>query len=394
VERRALLTPRSSDGIWLLCVMVFANTVSVGAFGPLLPEIAREQDLADWQIGVLGGSFGFARMIADVPTGALAGRRLGSALAAAPAMLVAGVLLLWSAGPFPVLVLGRVLIGLGHTLGMVGGLTAILLDHKGARGSIRLNSFEFAGMLGVLAGLATVGLLPASFGWPLSLLIACSPVLITVAIVPALRRAFPDRPRAAVGPDAAGTRASSPHVSRPARAIVALMFATGIIMALGWSAVSQFLIPLRGTREFGLDRGGISRLLGLAQVVDLLVLLPVAWVADRLGRLLMLAVVTACLGIGALAAGLGSYPVFVAGAVFFGIGMAGWMFPLGVIREHTDAAAFAWRTGLYRVGIDAAAFVGPLACGLVGEANTGAFVAAVGMVALGTAARLGWLALR
>jgi MFS family permease len=374
--------------------MVFANTVSVGAFGPLLPEIAREQDLADWQIGILGGAFGLARMIADVPTGALAGRRLGSTLAAAPGLLVAGVLLLWSAGPFPVLVLGRALIGLGHTLGMVGGLTAILLDQRGARGSIRLNTFEFAGMLGVLGGLAAVGLLPASLGWPLSLLLACSPVLITVAIMPALRRAFPDRDREGSKLDVAAARAPAPAASRSAQPIIGLMFATGIIMGLGWSAVSQFLIPLRGTREFGLDRGGISRLLGLSQIVDLLVLLPVGWLADRVGRLLMLSAVTASLGVGALAIGLGSYSWFVAGAVFLGVGMAGWMFPLGVIREHTDAAAFAWRTGLYRVGIDAAAFLGPLACGLVGEANTGAFVAAVGLGALVAAARLGWLALR
>jgi MFS family permease len=382
---------RRSDGTWLLCVMVFASTASVGAFGPLLPEIAREQDLADWQIGVLGGAFGFARMIADVPTGALATRRLGSALAAAPALLVAGVLLLWTAGPFPVLVLGRVLIGIGHTLGMVGGLTAILLDQRGARGSVRLNGFEFAGMLGVLAGLAVVGLLPASLGWPLSLLLACSPVLITVAIVPALRRVFPDRPGARDDLESGPVHAPAPVRSRSPR-LIGLMFATGIIMGLGWSAVSQFLIPLRGTREFGLDRGGISQLLALSQVVDLIVLLPVGWLADRLGRLVMLSSVTACLGVGALAVGLGSYPLFVAGTVFLGIGMAGWMFPLGVIREHTGAAAFAWRTGLYRVGIDAAAFVGPLASGIVGEANTGTFVAAVGVGALAAAARLGRLA--
>jgi hypothetical protein len=42
------------------------------------------------------------------------------------------------------------------------------------------------------------------------------------------------------------------------------MFALGVIMALAWSAVSQFVIPLRGTREFGLDRAGISGLLSLA----------------------------------------------------------------------------------------------------------------------------------
>ena len=389
-----LLGPLRSDGTGLLCLMVFANTVSVGAFGPLLPEIGRAQALADWQLGVLGGAFGLARMIADVPTGLLAGRRLGSTLAAAPLLLVVGILLLWSAGPLPVLVLGRVFIGLGHTLGMVGGLTAILLDHRSARGSVRLNTFEFAGMLGVLGGLAGVGLLPASLGWPLSMLLACSPVLITVALVPRLRRQFPDRDRATTDAGVPATPTAARSRARRTPPIVALMFAVGVIMGLGWSSVNQFLIPLRGTREFGLDRSGVSRLLALAQIVDLVVLLPVGWLADRAGRLPMLALVSAALGFGAIAVGLGSFPLFVAGCVLLGVGMAGWMFPLGVIREHTTADALAWRTGIYRVGVDAAAFFGPLACGLLGEANTGLFVAGVGMASMGAAARLGWYALR
>jgi len=62
------------------------------------------------------------------------------------------------------------------------------------------------------------------------------------------------------------------------------MFAVGIVLALAWSAVSQFLLPLRGTREFGLDRGGVSGLLMLAQLVDLAALLPVGRLADGLER--------------------------------------------------------------------------------------------------------------
>jgi len=77
----------SGSGTALLCLMVFANTFCVGAFGPLLPEIARAQGLADWQLGLLAGSFGLARMIADVPTGLLAGRRLGMSLASMPAWI-------------------------------------------------------------------------------------------------------------------------------------------------------------------------------------------------------------------------------------------------------------------------------------------------------------------
>jgi uncharacterized membrane protein YgdD (TMEM256/DUF423 family) len=64
------------------------------------------------------------------------------------------------------------------------------------------------------------------------------------------------------------------------------------------------------------------------------------------------------------------------------------MLPVGVIREHTRAEHLAWRMGLYRVGVDAAMFVGPFASGLLGEENARIFVAAVGGVALVVGARL------
>ena len=370
-------------GTALLCLVVFSSTVCVGAFGPLLPEIARAQGLADWQLGLLAGSFGFARMVADVPAGALAGRRLGATLALAPVTLLAGMLLLSTAGPFPLLVLGRLFTGLAHTLVMVGSLTAVLQAPPGPRASVRLNTLEFSGMLGVLGGLALVGLLPARWGWNITLLTASAPVAVSLAATLALMRLLP------------GAAASAPPSTRSPRTrasslppVVRLVFALGAVMALAWSAVGQFVIPLRGTREFGLDRAGISGLLSLAQLVDLVVLLPVGWLADRVGRAPVLGVVAAVLGLGLLAVGLGPLPLLVVGCALFGLGMAGWMLPLGVIREHTEAARLGWRTGVYRVGVDGAIFLGPLICGVLGEARTPIFIALVGVAAFAIAARL------
>jgi len=380
----------SASGTALLCLVVFASTVCVGAFGPLLPEIARAQGLPDWQLGVLAGSFGFARMAADLPAGALATRRLATSLTLAPIALLAGMLLLATAGPFPVLVLGRLLTGLAHTLVMVGSLTAVLQDRQGPRASMRLNTLEFAGMLGVLGGLALVGLLPERWPWNLTLLAAAGPVVVSLAGTLVLTRVVPGR--LASAPSTASAAAATPTPSAraaPVPPIVRLMFALGVVMALAWSAVSQFVIPLRGTREFGLDRAGISGLLSLAQLVDLIVLLPVGWLADRIGRLPVLTAVAVTLGFGLLAVGLGALPLLVIGCALFGLGMAGWMLPLGVIREHTDVTRLGWRTGVYRVGVDGAIFLGPLICGVLGPARTPIFIALVGVAAFAIAVRLG-----
>ena len=384
------MSASARSGTALLCLVVFASTVCVGAFGPLLPEIARAQGLPDWQLGILAGSFGFARLAADLPAGALATRHLATPLTLAPITLLAGMLLLSTAGPFPVLVLGRLLTGLAHTLVMVGSLTAVLQDRPGPRASMRLNTLEFAGMLGVLGGLTLVGLLPERWPWNLTLLTAAGPVVVSLAGAIVLTRMFPGH-LAPSAPAAArvAARREAPVRSTTVPPIVRLMFALGVVMALAWSAVSQFVIPLRGTREFGLDRAGISGLLSLAQLVDLIVLLPVGWVADRIGRLPVLTTVAIALGFGLFAVGLGSLPLLVVGCALFGLGMAGWMLPLGVIREHTDVTRLGWRTGVYRVGVDGAIFLGPLICGVLGETHTPIFIALVGVAAFAIAVRLG-----
>lgn len=367
----------------LLCLMVFCNTFSVGAFGPLLPEIARAQRLADWQLGVIAGAFGFARTLLDIPAGRLAGRRLGATLVAAPLFLLAGALLLGSAGPVAVLALGRFLIGVGHALGMVGGLTALLQRGEGA--AFRLNTFEFSGMLGILGGITLAGLLPAAWSWNRSFLVVCSPQLVVLALLPVFWRRFSRKP---------GHMPSQPAIPGVTDAganwppIVTGMFVVGAVIAFAWSSVSQFLIPLRGTREFGLDRAGNSWMLAIPQVVDLVVLLPVGYLADRLGRRVLLGAVCLALGAGTVFVGLGPFPLFVVGSALFGLGLAGWMLPLGLIREHTPLPALGWRMGLYRVGVDAGIFLGPLVSGILGEVGAGYFAGLIGVVAFAAGVRL------
>lgn len=371
----------------LLCLMIFCNTFNIGAFGPLLPEMTRAQALVDWQVGVLAGAFGFARVLLDVPAGRLASRRLGTTLVAATFFLLVGVLLLGSAGPIGLLVLGRFLVGVGHALGMVGGLTALLEQSEGA--AFRLNTFEFSAMLGVLGGTAVTGFLPPAWSWHRSLLVACSPQLVVVALLPLFWRRFPDQPtRALAGPAPQQPTVRDRAASWPP--IVTGMFIVGTVLAFAWSSVSQFLIPLRGAREFGLNRAQTAQILALSHVVDLLALLPVGHLADRLSRRAVLGGVCLALGTGTMFVGVGSLPLFVLGAGLFGLGMAGWMLPMGVLREHTPVGALGRRTGLYRVGVDAGIFLGPLLSGVLGEAGAGYFVAVIGLVTLLAGARLLW----
>ena len=351
--------------------MVGANTFSSGGFAPLLPEMSRGAGLADWQLGILAGVFGFARMISDLPAGLVIQRHLRQALLCAPLGIIAGVLCLGAGGPFWLLVLGRGLMAVGHTLGMLAGLTAVLRYAAPNRLGASLNVYEFSAMIGMLGGVMLVGSLPAAMPWNIALIVTCSPQIIGVLILPLALRALPRE--SAVNPE---PRTDAAIVSSPRRApgpsrLVVLAFAAGTAIALTYTTVEQFLLPLRASREFGLGRSGVAGLLMTSQLTDLLALLPVGLWADRRGVARMLGLVLFALAAGALLIGFGTLPLVAIGCALLGLGMAGWMLPLGVIRSVTSAERIGWVTAFYRVSIDAGMFVGPLAGGLLGLARAG-----------------------
>jgi MFS family permease len=352
--------------LFALCLTSGLQTFSIGAFPALLPEVGRGAALSDWQLGAVAGAFGFARMLTDVPAGLLMTHQVRRALVAGPAIVIAGIACLVLGGSFGWLLLGRVLMGAGHTLGTLSMLTT-LLRARAERGlASALGAFEFSAMLGMLGGMTLIGALPSSLAWQAAFVIACSPLLAVLVTLHYLLALLPDdgrrRPwfaRSAVTSDAAIAPAAP-------RGTTALAFAAGGAVALGYATLEQFVIPVRGSREFGLERAGIARLLMLSQLTDTAALLPVGMLADRRGIAPVLGLVLVSFATAVAMIGLGSLPVVVAGCVMFGLSMAGWMLPVGLLRTATPATHVAWRTALFRVVVDGGMFLGPFASGLLG----------------------------
>ncbi len=368
----------------LLCVTVGVQTFSIGAFPALLPELGRSAALADWQLGAVAGAFGFARMLTDLPAGLLMTHHVRRALVAAPVVVLAGIACVVLGGAFGWLLLGRVLMGAGQTLGMLGSLTVLLRLRAERRLASALSAFEFSAMIGMLGGVALVGALPARVTWQAAMALACSPLLVTFATLRATLGLLPN--------DGGGrpwfARSAAPAAAdaTPAdRGAAALAFAAGGAVALAYSTLEQFVIPLRGSREFGLERGGVAGLLMLAQACDLAALLPVGALADRRGIARVLGVVLLSFAAAVAMIGLGPLPVVVAGSVLFGLSMAGWMLPVGLLRAATPASQVAWRTALFRVFVDGGMFLGPFVSGLLGAAHARVLPAtlAVTLVAVG-----------
>jgi hypothetical protein len=369
----------------MLCLTSGLQTFSIGAFPALLPEVGRGAALSDWQLGAVAGAFGFARMLADVPAGLLMTHHVRRALIAGPAVVVAGI---------ACLVLGRVLMGAGHTLGTLSMLTT-LLRVRAERGlASALGAFEFSAMLGMLGGVTLVGALPSALAWQAAFVVACSPLLAVLVTLHHLLKLLPADGRRR--PWFARSAATADTVVAPGapRGTTALAFAAGGAVALGYATLEQFVIPVRGSREFGLERAGIARLLMLAQLSDTAALLPLGVLADRRGIAPVLGVVLMGFAAAVAMIGLGSLPVVVAGCVMFGLSMAGWMLPVGLLRTATPATQIAWRTALFRVFVDGGMFLGPFASGLLGApharvlpATLAAVLLTVGIALLARAAR-------
>ena len=366
----------------MLCLTNGLQTFSIGAFPALLPEVGRGAALSDWQLGAVAGAFGFARMLADVPAGLLMTHHVRRALIAGPAVVVAGIACLVLGGSFGWLVLGRVLMGAGHTLGTLSMLTT-LLRVRAERGlASALGAFEFSAMLGMLGGVTLVGALPSALAWQAAFVVACSPLLAVLVTLHHLLKLLPADGRRR--PWFARSAATGDTVVAPGapRGTTALVFAAGGAVALGYATLEQFVIPVRGSREFGLERAGIARLLMLAQLSDTAALLPLGVLADRRGIAPVLGVVLMGFAAAVAMIGLGSLPVVVAGCVMFGLSMAGWMLPVGLLRTATPATQIAWRTALFRVFVDGGMFLGPFASGLLGAPHARVLPATLAAVLL------------
>ena len=137
------------------------------------------------------------------------------------------------------------------------------------------------------------------------------------------------------------------------------------------------MIPVRGSREFGLERAGIARLLMLSQLVDIVALLPVGALADRRGTPRVVAAIMLAFTVALILIGFGTLPMMAVGCALFGLGMAGWMLPLGILRSVTPPAQVAWRVALYRVSVDGGMFLGPVLAGVLTARHTGVLPAAL-----------------
>lgn len=354
--------------VGFLCLIIFVNTLSIGAFPVLLPEIGRSNGIEYFALGAIAGAFGLSRVFADIPAGLFITHHLRRALVIGVVSVTAGVICLGLDGPYALLVTGRALGGVGHALSMLGGMTAIIRYAPASSRAFSLNAFEMCAMLGVLFGMILAGFLPSHWPWNATLLVASAPQALALVLLRPVLRAIPadttaGTSRALFSRGEAHRQADGTRVRISRTTVVA--FTVGCVIAVAWSSIGQFILPIRASRDFELGRESVALLLSIPQVFDVLLLLPVGIIADRTSHAKVLALVLVAMAGGVAAIAFGSMPVVIVGCALLGIGLAGWMLPVSLINQDGPPHAASWRTALYRTGVDGGVFLGPVLSGFL-----------------------------
>ncbi len=373
--RRSLTALRQSLRNQEQVVAVSISTMLVmmgqGILGPVLPLFTVELGFGAAAAGAAVGAFALARLLFNVPLGALSdtrGRRL--LIVVGPAVVAVGMIGSGLATGLLSLIVWRFIAGLGSSMYMTGSL-AYVVDIATPGNRTRLLAVNQAALLlGVAIGPWLGGFVGARFGLRAPFFVVAAAAL--AAAVYAYLRMPETLPERQTHSDAQPNTAKTEHGMRslltvPFIAIAFVSFAQ--FLTRGTSP--QALIPLAGAETFSMDVDTIGLLLGAMALMSLLLLPAASTVADRWGRarvivpsLWIVAASLAVIGSATTAA------VFVVGSLIFGFGNAvSGPAPAAYAADVSSARSRGLAMGAFRTAGDLGLLIGPPVLGAVADSS-------------------------
>lgn len=390
--RFALVLPRKRLPIGGAAAAVAAVVLALSTVAffrvALLPAIGSDLVLRPGLLSLLTVVFGVGRLLADLPAGRLSDRIAPlRALAGSAAGLALASFLLARAHSLAALLAAAAVLGVASAATNTTGMTYFSRARAAVRGK-SLAVFSGALLGGQSLGPAVAGVLSGPAGWRTTELVgAAAAAIVAVACVATTRG--PERARRH---EPVAEPAAAPAIVR-SQLLLLYLVAFAVFFALG--AMPQTLLPLIGSRDYGLSAGVVGLLLGVGGVCRFAGAALGGVVADRRGRKASL--VPALLAMGAGAALLAVFhgpAAWVASVVLLSLGSFGGTVGATILADLGGGLRVGRRLGVFRFAGDAGLIAGPLAAGwLYDGVGTRAAVATVGAV-LATAGIACALALR
>ncbi len=359
------------NSLALLLGISFLFGIVIGVLPPLLAALKEEFHLTTLQIGMINSVFGLARMVIDLPAGRYL-RRAGSvpALMGAVLLAIVGSLVMGSAGRYQVILAGRALVGLGTGIAYVVILTVLFQDFpRTVRGRVTA-LYESARTLSLGVASLGAGYLAQSLGWRGVIFSAGLAAGIALGLAALWALCFGAADAAArMGPTGLVPNPHprgdpSPALRRRPRGRLPI-YGISFLLAFCWGGVLFTLFPLYGGGPLRLSPHIVGWALTLGAFSNVLLLFPLGWWSDHVGRIPVLSG-----GVGILALAIFLIPhgggpwSFVGIGALLGVGFSIWAQPPALLVERSAGSETAAVVGSYRFASDVGYVSGPLVLGL------------------------------
>lgn len=371
-----------------LILAVYVPTVLLalgqGILLATLPLYADSLNSSYLLVSVAVSAAALGTLVTDVPAGALLGWiGLRRAMIAGTGLVAFGTTAVMFQDTYDVFVSLRLLAGVGTALWGLSRHALIAESIAPAERGRAISIFGGINRIGVFGGPAIGGFIGTAFGlrapFLISGLLATVALGVAIFIVPAT-----------VGVPAKISRGQRWHV------VGALIRTNG--RDLGAASVAQvfaqmirqgrqFIVPLYGAQQVGLDVAQIGLIMTSAAILDVAMFFPAGIVMDKFGRKVAAVPSFAVMAVGvSLIPFADSFPSLLAAAMVIGFGNglgSGTMMTLGA--DLAPRGATGEFLGLWRLIGDGGQVGGPLLVGLMagalGLANSAFALAAIGVAA-------------
>jgi MFS family permease len=342
----------------LLGLVLFLVVSASNILTPVLPLVQREFGIDYAAAGAVVSSFAVARLVLDLPAGFLEDR-LGPRRLAAIGFLVSlvGAGVSTTAPSLPLVVVGRVAMGLGTSIVSVVVLTSLGRRAPAQARSRVLAVYPMANNSAISVFPVVGGVVGSLWGWRSTMLV-CAGLTCVAAILLFRLLAREPAPQTGASKQRGG---SSSQAALGSVLGLGLLYLGVVVFMINRHGFRNTALPLFSHDRIGLDPVQIASGITLMAVIGLLVAIPGAIVADRWGRRRVIAVGFVLVALGDLAfLGATSYATYLLAACALGIGD---FFSASQTALLTDTAPPAWRSRVlagYRFCADLGATLGPV----------------------------------
>ncbi len=359
---------------WAICPMRFLLAFAQGGvLSPLLPLLRETFQVSYSELGLLISMFGLSRVLMDVIAAYLLSRRpMFNLLLEGITLVGMGSLLCALAPSFYWLVAARVLIGLGISMTTLAGLTVIIEATPLAAQGRANNLLEFSAIGGSALSPTLSGLTASLIHWRATFAVstvfvagALGWVIFTRRVLEEATRTFAKKADVEAAP-VPGSVAAGPPAPLRQRGAVLIAYLTAFALSFTWSGFISTALPLFGGEVVGVPTSTLGMIFTAGFLVDLVLLLPVGWLSDRLEYRMVLTPAMLL-----MAGMLAWFPraQSLGGLLFLSIGIhtsfAAWGMPSAALAQLARGEQLRRTMGIYRFVVDGAVVVAPWLIGAV-----------------------------